>query len=127
MRQHPTRSVMFDENGTPFRLNGLPFSISLTNSLYPIISHGLVHRLVLETFVGDCPEGYSCDHIDNDPGNYHPSNLRWITCSDNQKKSQNYISQEIRSIRTIKRNHTVHHTNKNIFNKECKYCNEKGR
>lgn len=42
-----------------------------------------VHRLVLEAFVGDAPEGHEACHIDDLPANNHLSNLRWGTRSDN--------------------------------------------
>jgi hypothetical protein len=44
----------------------------------------LVHRLVLETFVGPCPPGMQCRHMDGDPGNNHVSNLSWGTARQNQ-------------------------------------------
>lgn len=42
-----------------------------------------VHRLVLELFVGPCPEGMECCHNDGNPENNHVSNLRWSTHRDN--------------------------------------------
>lgn len=42
-----------------------------------------VHRLVLETFIGLCPEGMECCHFDGDRTNNHITNLRWATHSDN--------------------------------------------
>jgi hypothetical protein len=42
-----------------------------------------VHRLVLETFVGPCPEGYEARHLDNTPGNPDLTNLCWGTKSEN--------------------------------------------
>jgi hypothetical protein len=42
-----------------------------------------VHRLVLEAFVGPCPEGKQCDHIDRDRGNNNVTNLRWVTPKEN--------------------------------------------
>lgn len=42
-----------------------------------------VHRLVLEAFVGSCPEGMECCHWDDDPGNNRLDNLRWGTRSEN--------------------------------------------
>lgn len=39
----------------------------------------LVHRLVLETFVGFCPIDMECCHNNDDPTNNHVSNLRWDT------------------------------------------------
>jgi len=44
----------------------------------------LVHRLVLETYVGPCPEGMMCCHFpDKNPGNNNLENLRWGTSKDN--------------------------------------------
>lgn len=38
-----------------------------------------VHRLVLEAFVGPCPEEYEACHHDGNPANNRLSNLRWDT------------------------------------------------
>lgn len=43
----------------------------------------LVHRLVLEIFVGPCPDGLQACHNDGKPMNLRPSNLRWDTQSSN--------------------------------------------
>jgi hypothetical protein len=43
----------------------------------------LVHRLVLEAFVGPCPEGMLTRHLDGDPANNHLDNLRWGTPAEN--------------------------------------------
>lgn len=48
-------------------------------------THGeLVHRLVLEAFVGPAPEGYQGLHWDDDVDNNCLTNLRWGTLSENQ-------------------------------------------
>ena len=47
----------------------------------------LVHRLVLEHFVGPCPVGMECHHIDHDKSNNHVSNLEWVTHSENILRS----------------------------------------
>lgn len=39
----------------------------------------IVHRLVLESFVGPCPPGMEACHWDGDPGNNKLTNLRWDT------------------------------------------------
>lgn len=44
----------------------------------------LVHRLVLEAFVGPCPVGMECCHEDGDPTNNRLSNLRWGTKKSNE-------------------------------------------
>jgi hypothetical protein len=36
-----------------------------------------VHRIVLEAFVGMCPEGMEARHLDGDRQNNHVSNLVW--------------------------------------------------
>lgn len=38
-----------------------------------------VHRLVLEAFVGPCPEGMEACHGNGDPGDNRIENLRWDT------------------------------------------------
>ena len=42
-----------------------------------------VHRLVLEAFVGPCPLGLQCNHIDGVRTNSHIENLEWVTSSEN--------------------------------------------
>lgn len=55
------------------------------------LSHGkvkrmfMVHRLVLEAFVGPCPEGMEACHWDNNGLNCKLSNLRWDTPVNNQR------------------------------------------
>ena len=42
-----------------------------------------VHRLVLEAFVGPCPDGMECCHEDGDTQNNSVANLRWGTHHEN--------------------------------------------
>ncbi len=51
----------------------------LLATLRPGMQYRLVHRLVLEAFVGPCPKGRECCHNDGNPGNNNLSNLRWDT------------------------------------------------
>lgn len=44
-----------------------------------------VHRLVLITFVGPCPDGMQCRHLDGNQTNNHVSNLAWGTKSQNER------------------------------------------
>ena len=46
----------------------------------------LVHRLVLEAFVGPCPEGKECDHINRKKGDNRVVNLRWVTVGKYEKR-----------------------------------------
>jgi hypothetical protein len=42
-----------------------------------------IHSLVLEAFSGLRPEGMMARHLDGDPGNNTPANLRWGTAAEN--------------------------------------------
>lgn len=42
-----------------------------------------IHRLVLETFIGLCPVGMECRHLDGNPKNNRLNNLKWGTRSEN--------------------------------------------
>lgn len=44
---------------------------------------GRVHRLVLEAFVGPCPEGMECRHLNGDRADNRLVNLAWGTQADN--------------------------------------------
>lgn len=43
----------------------------------------LSHRLVLEAFVGPCPEGMEARHLDGNPKNNSVDNLQWGTPKEN--------------------------------------------
>lgn len=43
----------------------------------------MVHRLILETFVGPRPQGMECRHLDGNPANNHLTNLCWGTRDEN--------------------------------------------
>lgn len=52
-------------------------SVELSGTTY------YVHALVLLAFVGDCPEGQQCRHLDGNTENNLLSNLRWGTPVEN--------------------------------------------
>lgn len=52
--------------------------------------HRYVHRLVLETFVGPCPQEMECCHGDRNRLNCNLNNLRWGTRSENRKDAINH-------------------------------------
>lgn len=43
----------------------------------------LVHRLVLEAFIGPCPDGMECCHEDGNASNNRLENIRWGTALEN--------------------------------------------
>lgn len=42
-----------------------------------------VHRLILEAFIGKCPPGRECRHLDGNPKNNKIDNLTWGTRQEN--------------------------------------------
>ena len=52
----------------------------------------LVHRLVYEAFNGKIPEGYTIDHIDQNPLNNNIENLQCITKQENIQKAENHTA-----------------------------------
>lgn len=49
--------------------------------------HKRVHILVLNAFIGKCPEGYEGNHKDGNKKNNRIDNLEWITPSENMTHS----------------------------------------
>lgn len=75
--------------------------VSLGNHGYPCLrltrkgrsSMRLLHRLLLETFVGPCPKGMECLHKDGDKLNINLSNLIWGSKEENESdKDQHQTS-----------------------------------
>lgn len=65
------------------RLPSGHIAVTLRDS--PRYERTMLHRLVLEAFVGPCPEGMEACHFpDRDPSNNRLSNLRWGTRSENR-------------------------------------------
>ena len=50
---------------------------------YKVRTKKLVHRLVLETFVGPCPDGMETRHLNGDPSDNRLANLAWGTPKEN--------------------------------------------
>jgi len=48
-----------------------------------LVRHVLMHCLVLEAFVGPCPKGMQCRHLDGNRKNNNLSNLCWGTYKEN--------------------------------------------
>lgn len=59
--------------------------VSKSGHLYVFVhrKRKYIHRLVLETFVGVCPYGHECRHLDGDPTNNSLDNLSWGTRQEN--------------------------------------------
>ncbi len=46
-----------------------------------------IHRLILETYVGPCPAGMECRHLDGNSTNNQLGNLKWGTPKENHQDS----------------------------------------
>jgi hypothetical protein len=66
---------------------------------YPIVTLGylngkrptrFVHRLVAETFLGPCPPGMQCAHLDGNPLNSAPENLAWTSPAENHSHKERH-------------------------------------
>lgn len=64
-------------------LHGLVLKTSRTNKGYLRVLGRFVHRLVLEAFIGPCPSGMECRHLDGNPSNNRLENLLWGTPLEN--------------------------------------------
>src|SRR5262245_38045005 len=65
------------------------------HSGYPVVQLGRgnyfrTSRLVLLAFVGPCPEGMECRHLDGNPQNNHVDNLRWGTSAENTEDQRRH-------------------------------------
>lgn len=85
----------------------------------------LVHRLVLEAFVGPCPPGHECCHRDGDPSNNCLDNLYWGTRSDNVRDAIQHGTHAQASKTVAKCGHLydriVHRTNGTTY-RYCSIC-----
>lgn len=53
-----------------------------------------VHRLVIESFVGPCPDGKQVNHIDGDPCNNNILNLEYVTAAENIQHSFTHLGRQ---------------------------------
>jgi hypothetical protein len=82
-----TRYEVSDLGNVRFR--GQPIIPGIRKDGYPMVSPGLVHRLVLTAFEGP-PNGRVCRHLDGTRTNNNLSNLKWGTYKDNHDDSKQH-------------------------------------
>jgi len=54
-----------------------------------------IHKLILEAFVGPCPSGMECRHLDGNPANNKIENLKWGTRSENVRDAMKHKTSKI--------------------------------
>lgn len=77
--------TFYDSKGRPRRMPGKVLKATVVPAGYHKVwlfgddgkSYRYVHRLMLEAFIGPCPDGYYGCHWDDDPGHNCLGNLRW--------------------------------------------------
>jgi hypothetical protein len=73
------------------KLNKMSSGYQLINLFKNNKSKGfLVHRLVLTCFIGPCPKGMECRHLDGTKDNNCLDNLCWGTATENQADRQQH-------------------------------------
>lgn len=60
-----------------------------------------VHRLVLEAFVGPCPEGHVADHRNRDRSDARAANLRWVTPAENNQHLRKLAPGQVVELRRL--------------------------
>ncbi len=63
-----------------------------------------VHRMVLETYVGDCPAGMMCRHLDGNAHNNNINNLCWGTSKENHTDRVKHYFERKSCIKTMSQN-----------------------
>lgn len=100
-RKHPTLPLLVSTDGFFLRLNIKPNPATIrsgsclwtpgyeTGALYLMLQVNgrriLAHRIVMDTFVGECPQGAEVNHKDRNHQNNAVSNLEYCTHQQNQK------------------------------------------
>lgn len=84
---HPNYSI--DQNGTVYSTKGKPMLGDVTDGYIKVsLTNGkreYVHRLVLLTFVGPCPEGLQACHKNSNRADNRLDNLTWGTRKRNAR------------------------------------------
>lgn len=84
----------------------------------------LVHRLVLESFVGPAPVGLMCRHLNGDAGDNRPNNLAWGTAKENAADTKLHGTNPRWHMTTCQQGHEIAGNNLKLSRdgKKCRAC-----
>ena len=66
------------------KVDGKPYDLSKSNTVYKRVHSNYVHRMVAELFIPNTENKWYVDHIDGNRYNNKVTNLRWATPSENR-------------------------------------------
>ena len=86
------------KDGSSLPVPGRILRYTVRPSGHQVVSLGrsrrtFVHHLVLEAFIGPRPPGAGTRHLDGDPSNNQPSNLKWGTQGENLEDMRKHGNQ----------------------------------
>jgi len=81
-RKYNERLEVSDEGNV--KVDGKPYDLSKSNTVYKKVLGHYVHRMVAELFIPNLENKPYVDHIDGNRYNNKVTNLRWATPSENR-------------------------------------------
>ena len=61
-----------------------------------------IHKMVLNTYVGDCPAGKECRHLDGDSHNNNIDNLCWGSPEENKAdRNKHFICKKLQEVKSL--------------------------
>ena len=81
-RKYNERIEVSDEGNV--KVDGKPYDLSKSNTVYKRVLSHYVHRMVAELFISNPENKWYVDHIDGNRYNNKATNLRWATPSENR-------------------------------------------
>lgn len=82
----------------------------------------MVHRLVLTTFVGECPDEHQACHRDGNGSNNHLLNLYWGTRSQNQLDTVTHGTHKNSRKTHCPQGHPYDEANTRLYRNKWRYC-----